>query len=222
MEKVTFSRGSAQCKEHSNRACSKRYKFLFDLDSTITKKEILPEIAGRVQMSGQMKELTERAMRGEIPFLQSFSERVDLLKEIPVQTVRDIISGIPLNEQLVEFIKEHREDCYVVTGNLDIWICDLMESIGLKDHYCCSKGRTDERGEYLLGIESIIDKGMAVRSFPHPLVAVGDGNNDAEMIGLADVGIGFGGVRPIATALLNNATHAVYTEEKLCQLLRQL
>lgn len=199
-----------------------QYKFLFDLDSTITKKEILPEIAGRVQMSEQMKELTERAMRGEIPFLQSFSERVDLLKEIPVSTVRDIISRIPLNEKLVEFIKEHHEDCYVVTGNLDVWICDLMERIGLKDHYFCSKGRTDESGEWLLGIEHIIDKGSTVRAFPHPFVAVGDGNNDAEMVGLADVGIGFGGVRPIATALLNNATHAVYTEEKLCQLLRQL
>ncbi len=199
-----------------------KYRFLFDLDSTITKKEILPEIAGRVQMSEQMKELTERAMRGEIPFLQSFSERVDLLKEIPIPVVRDIISQIPLNEKLVEFIKENSESCYVVTGNLDVWICDLMEKIGLKDHYYCSKARTDETGNVLLGIDEIIDKGITVQNFPHPFVAIGDGNNDAEMVGLADVGIGFGGVRPIATALLNNASHAVYTEEKLCQLLRQL
>ena len=34
--------------------------------------------------------------------------------------------------------------------------------------------------------------------------------------------IGFGGVREIAPAVLNNATHAVYTEEKLCQFLRRL
>lgn len=199
-----------------------QYKFLFDLDSTITKKEILPEIAGRVQMSEQMKELTERAMRGEIPFLQSFSERVDLLKEIPISTVRDIIAHIPLNEELVEFIKENRENCYVVTGNLDVWICDLMDNLGLTGHYFCSKGKTDETGDVLLGIEEIIDKGTVVAKFPHPFAAIGDGNNDAEMVGLADVGIGFGGVRPIATSLLNNASHAVYTEEKLCQLLRQL
>lgn len=196
--------------------------FLFDLDSTITKIEILPEIARQVQMSEKMRELTEKAMRGEIPFLQSFSERVELLKEIPVPTVRKLIAQIPLNEKLVEFIRENRENSYVVTGNLDVWICDLMDAIGLKDHYYCSKARTDETGQWLLGIEHIIDKGKMIRSFPHPFVAVGDGNNDAEMIGLADVGIGFGGVRPIATSLLNNATHAVYTEEKLCQLLRQL
>ena len=199
-----------------------KYKFLFDLDSTITKKEILPEIAGRVQTSDKMKELTERAMRGEIPFLQSFSERVDLLKEVPVCEVRDIISEIPLNEKLVEFIKEHHEDCYCVTGNLDVWISDLMKKIGLERHYYCSKAKLDETGTRLVGIEEIIDKVTMVRSISHPFVAVGDGNNDAEMIGLADIGIGFGGVRPIATSLLNNATHAVYTEEKLCQLLKQL
>lgn len=199
-----------------------RYKFLFDLDATITKLEILPEIARRIDCVEQMQELTERTMSGEIPFDRSFTERVNILKKIPVSTVQQIILQVPLHQELVRFIQEHREDCYVVTGNLDVWICRLMEKLGLEGHYFCSIAEVDEFGENLLGIRKVIDKSVAIRQIPTPFVAVGDGNNDAEMIGAAEIGIGFGGVRPIAPAVLQNATHAVYTEEKLCQFLRQL
>ena len=199
-----------------------RYKFLFDLDATITKLEILPEIARRIDCVEQMQELTERTMSGEIPFDRSFTERVNILKKIPVSTVQEIILQVPLHQKLVQFIQEHREDCYVVTGNLDVWICRLMEKLGLEGHYFCSNAEVDESGENLLGIRKVIDKSVAIRQIPAPFVAVGDGNNDAEMIGAAEIGIGFGGVRPIAPAVLQNATHAAYTEEKLCQFLRQL
>lgn len=199
-----------------------RYKFLFDLDATITKLEILPEIARRIDCVEQMQELTERTMSGEIPFDRSFTERVNILKKIPVSTVQQIILQVPLHQELVRFIQEHREDCYVVTGNLDVWICRLMEKLGLEGHYFCSIAEVDESGENLLGIRKVIDKSVAIRQISTPFVAVGDGNNDAEMIGAAEIGIGFGGVRPIAPAVLQNATHAVYTEEKLCQFLRQL
>ena len=48
------------------------YIFLFDLDATITRKEILPELAGKLRKEAEMKELTERTMQGEIPFERSF------------------------------------------------------------------------------------------------------------------------------------------------------
>ena len=38
----------------------------------------------------------------------------------------------------------------------------------------------------------------------------------------AEIGIGFGGVRDIAPAVLKSATHAAYSEDKLCQFLKQL
>ena len=44
------------------------YVFLFDLDATITKAEILPEIAVKINKEKQMRELTEKTMAGEIPF----------------------------------------------------------------------------------------------------------------------------------------------------------
>ena len=91
------------------------YVFLFDLDATITRAEILPEIAVKIDKQQQMRELTEKTMTGEIPFDHSFLERVKLLSEIPVSTVRRIIAGVPLNEKLVKFIRENRERWYVVS-----------------------------------------------------------------------------------------------------------
>ena len=108
-----------------------------------------------------------------------------------------------------------------MTGNLDVWICDLMERMGLSpDHVLCSHATVVD--DKIVSVDEVIDKGKAITALPRPFAAIGDGNNDAEMVGAADVGIGFGGVREIAPSVLNNATHAVYTEEKLCQFLRRL
>ena len=61
-----------------------------------------------------------------------------------------------------------------------------------------------------------------IRQMVLPFVAVGDGNNDAEMIEAAEVGIGYGGVRPVAPSVLECATHVVYQEDKLVDFLNKL
>ena len=48
------------------------YIFLFDMDSTITKEEVLPTIAQKINRNAEMRNLTEATMRGEIPFRTSF------------------------------------------------------------------------------------------------------------------------------------------------------
>ena len=195
--------------------------FLFDLDATITKVEILPALAEQVGMAEQMAELTEKTMRGELPFQSSFLMRVDMLKSIPISKVSEIVAQTPLNEKLVSFISENRERCYVVTGNLDVWIEKLITRIGLPMTHCfCSAASVEN--DVLVRVNSVVDKMLVVQQFVQPLVAVGDGSNDADMMQVAEVGIGFGGVRPIAFSLLSNATHAVYDEERLCAFLRAL
>lgn len=128
---------------------------------------------------------------------------------------------MPLNEKLVEFIRENWERCYVVTGNLDVWIKELMTELGMDGHYFCSKAAVEN--DKIVSVDYVVDKAEVVREFGNkPFVAVGDGNNDAQMIAAAEVGIGFGGVRNIAPAVLKCATHATYSEDRLCQFLRQL
>ena len=195
--------------------------FLFDLDATVSKVEILPMLAEQVGMLNEMRELTEKTMRGELPFKSSFLSRVEMLKSIPVSRVAEIVEQTPLNEEIVKFIQEHKECCYIVTGNLDIWIRRLMKRMGLPmaHCFCSSASMVDDR---LVAVNSVIDKGLVVKQFVLPVVAIGDGSNDAEMARLAEVGIGFGGVRPVAYSLMSNATHVIYDEKKLCEFLRTL
>lgn len=197
-----------------------RYIFLFDLDSTITRQEILPTVAKKAGIYEQMSALTESSMRGEVPFKQSFLQRVELLKQIPISQVQDIVSHIELNERLVQFIQKYKNRSYIVTGNLDVWIDSLMEKLGMGKNVFCSKAVVE--GEYVREAFNIVDKNAVIRQMVLPFVAVGDGNNDAEMIEAAEVGIGYGGVRPVATSVLECATHVVYQEDKLVDFLNKL
>ena len=197
-----------------------RYIFLFDLDSTVTKQEILPTISKKLGIYEKMTELTESTMSGEIPFKQSFLRRVELLKDIPVSEVSDMVSRIQLNNHLVEFIQNNQERCYIVTGNLDVWIDGLIKKMGMERNTFCSKAIV--KNDCIEDVFNIVDKNAVISQMVLPFVAIGDGNNDAEMIEAAEVGIGYGGVRGIAPAVLACATHAIYEEEKLVEFLERL
>lgn len=194
--------------------------FLFDLDSTITGQEILPTISQKVGKETEMRELTEKTMLGEVPFKESFLKRVEILKNIPINEVQDIVADIRLNEHITNFILENKNRCYIVTGNLDIWIYKLMKKLDLEKNIFCSKALCENN--QLKSVISVIDKSLVCEQFVQEFVAVGDGNNDADMIRMAKYGIGFGGVRSIAPALLKNADFAFNSDKKLYDFLNRL
>ena len=196
------------------------YIFLFDMDSTITRKEVLPEISKKINKLDEMRHLTEATMRGEIPFRTSFLRRVQILSDISVHEVNDIVADIPLNNNIADFIKSNPERCYVVTGNLDVWISGLMKKLGMENHGYCSKA--DVINDRISKVVSVVDKELTVKQFVQPMVAIGDGDNDAGMCRMADVGIGFGGVREIAPALLRSCDYAFYDDKRCADFLWRL
>ena len=196
------------------------YIFLFDLDSTITCKEILPTIAEKVNRQKEMRELTEATMNGEIPFKSSFLKRVEILSVMNVSETRAMVAEIPLNENIAQFIRENRDRCYVVTGNLDIWICDLMQKLGINGHVYCS--RANYKNDKITQVVSVIDKELTAKQFVQPLVVVGDGDNDSGMAQVANISVGFGGIRDIAPSLIQNIDYAFYDDNRCADFLRTL
>lgn len=197
-----------------------KFIFLIDLDSTITRQEILPTVSKNLGIYDKIIAITESTMRGEMPYKQSFLQKVESLKNVRVSEVRKIINEIELNQKLVNFIRSNKERCYIVTGILNVWIEELITKLGMEKNVFCSKALVKD--DYIQDIFSVVDKNAVISQMVLPFVAVGDGNNDAEMIEAAEIGIGYGGVREIAPSVLACASHAVYEETKLVELLERL
>lgn len=187
--------------------------FVFDLDSTITKCELLPLIAESVGLGDKMLRLTDAAMSGNIPFEQNFRSRVELLKEVPITEARAIAAMIPLNMEIAGFIRKHPQRCMILTGNLDVWIAPIIEGLGMQGRCLCSRAHVD--GDHLLGISDVLNKAQVCAKFPRPFVAIGDGSNDIGMLKSADIGIAFGGVRKPSDDVIQAADRVITDESEL-------
>lgn len=194
--------------------------FVFDLDSTITAEEILPKVAKTIGKEKEMSLITEETMKGAIPFKESFMRRVSLLSELSLNDISDIIYNTKLNEKIADFIRKHKDRCYIVTGNLDIFVISLMKRLGMSDRFFSSKGYLEDNGD--IKLISVVDKQKVADQFVNKIVAIGDGSNDAEIIDMAEVGIGYGGVRKIADSVLETCDFACYNEDVLVDFLEKL
>lgn len=195
--------------------------FCFDLDGTVTAQEILPRIARETDIADEIALLTEATIQGMIPFDRSFRLRCRLLRDVPVSTVREVVEETPLQPEVAAFIREHREHCYVVTGNLDVWVQPLLDRLGCRSF--TSRGAAE--GDRLLRVDHVLDKGEAISSLRdryETVVAVGEGMNDAPMFEAAHVRIAHGAVHAPCASVLSLADYVTYDGEALCRLLTAL
>ena len=195
--------------------------YCFDLDGTITAQEILPLIAAEVDLYDEIQALTEATIKGVLPFNSSFRLRCKLLSDVPISRVNKIVSKVPLFPSVLEFIQSQPDNCYVITGNLDVWVSGLLDRIGAR----CYSSTADFKGDQLLGVAHIIDKGEAVkalRSQYDRIVAIGDGVGDLTMFESSDVKIAFGGVHPPIEAVLKSSDLVCGSEQALMSALRGL
>lgn len=191
--------------------------FVFDLDSTVTEDELLPLLAREVGMEACMREYTEEAMGGNAPFQRNFTERVGLLANLSLKRAREIAEQIPVNPHIADFLRANARRCLIVTGNLDAWIEPLMDKLHMQGRFHASHARIN--ADRIEAVEFVLDKGRFAQTLPHPFVAIGDGDNDVEMLRLADLGIAYGGVRAPSPRLLAAADCRVDRGDALCALL---
>lgn len=196
--------------------------FCFDLDGTVTREEVLPIIASELGLVEEIGFLTDMTIRGQIPFDMSFRLRCRLLAGIKVDLVSKIVEGVPLDKAIVRFIQENRGRCYVVTGNLDVWVSGLMRLLGCG--FFSSKAGILENG--LLGdVTHILRKSepmFELRKQYERIVCIGEGFNDMPMFEDADIGVAYAGVHPPARELIDNSNYIISKGETLCRLLNTL
>ena len=176
----------------------------FDMDSTLIQTECIDELAMRAGVGDKVKEITERAMRGEIDFKESYKERVALLKGLDVSVMKDIAENLPITEgvdRLMEVLKRYGYKIAILSGGFTYFGEYLQRKYGI-DYMYANELEVDENGK-LTGnyVGEIVDghrKAELLKLIAQvekvnlaQTIAVGDGANDLPMISEAGLGIAF-------------------------------
>ena len=176
----------------------------FDMDSTLIQTEVIDELAIRAGVGDQVKAITESAMRGEIDFIESFKERVALLKGLDESVMQEIAESLPITEgvdRLMYVLKRYGYKIAILSGGFTYFGEYLAKRYGI-DYVYANELEIDEnhkltgryRGEIvdgrrkaeLLRLIAQVEKVDLAQT-----IAVGDGANDLPMLNEAGLGIAF-------------------------------
>ena len=106
----------------------------FDMDSTLIETEVIDELAIRAGVGDQVKAITERAMRGEIDFIESFRERVALLKGLDESVMQEIAENLPITEgvdRLMYVLKKYGYKIAILSGGFTYFGQYLQKKYGI-------------------------------------------------------------------------------------------
>ncbi|MBI5842167.1 MAG: phosphoserine phosphatase SerB [Chloroflexi bacterium] len=184
---------------------------VFDMDSTLIQAEVIDELAKCAGVGKQVAAITERAMRGELDFKQSFTERLALLKGLPETALAEVAASLKLTdgaERLVSTVKRLGYKTAILSGGFTYFGKVLQEKLGIDYVHAneleIENGVVTGRvcGEIVDGarkaslLASIAQK---ERISLEQVIAVGDGANDLPMLSIAGLGIAFR-AKPIVKA----------------------
>ena len=175
----------------------------FDMDSTLIETEVIDELAIRAGVGEQVKAITERAMRGEIDFTESFRERVALLKGLDESVMQEIAENLPITEgvdRLMYVLKKYGYKIAILSGGCTYFGHYLQQKYGIDYVYAneleIENGKLT--GRYLGDVVDGKRKAELLRLIAQvekvdiaQTIAVGDGANDVPMLGIAGLGIAF-------------------------------
>jgi len=175
----------------------------FDMDSTLIKTEVIDELADRAGVGEQVRAITESAMRGEINFNESFTQRVSLLKGLDAKILSDIAENLPIMEgadKLMTILKQCGFKIAILSGGFSYFGDVLKKRFGADYVYANELEIVDGKltGRYLGDVVDGKRKAELLRLIAQvehidlqQTIAVGDGANDLPMINLAGLGIAF-------------------------------
>jgi len=175
----------------------------FDMDSTLIQTECIDELAERAGVGDQVRAITERAMRGEIDFKESFTERVALLKGLDVSVMQDIAENLPITEgveRLMYVLKHYGYKIAILSGGFTYFGNYLKQRFGIDYMYAnqleIENGKLT--GKFLGEIVDGRRKAELLKLIAQvenvdiaQTIAVGDGANDLPMLSTAGLGIAF-------------------------------
>jgi phosphoserine phosphatase len=175
----------------------------FDMDSTLIKTEVIDELADRAGVGEQVRAITEKAMRGEIDFSESFEQRIALLKGLDESVMREVAENLPIMDgakRLMSILKKCGFKIAILSGGFSYFGNQLKKLFDVDYVYANELEIVDGKltGKHLGDIVDGKRKAELLKLIAQiekidleQVIAVGDGANDLPMLNLAGLGIAF-------------------------------
>ena len=182
---------------------SNRRLIVFDMDSTLIEAEVIDLLAQAHGVGPRVAAITEQAMRGELDFNQSLTQRLAMLKGLDESALAEIALQLPLMagaERLIKTLKSFGYRTAIISGGFTYFARHLQTMLGI-DHAYANEleivagqltGRVlgtvvdgQRKAELLRQIAAAEGVSLA------QVIAVGDGANDLPMLSIAGLGIAF-------------------------------
>lgn len=187
--------------DHPSR--TNRKLIVFDMDATLIKQEVINELADANNVGDKVKEITVRAMNGDMTFDESLKTRVSFLKGLHRSKMEGILARLELNPGVAKLIKEVQKQGYktaIISGGFKYFAESFRERLKI-DYAFANDLEWD--GDVLTGrvsgpVVNAEEKARLLKVLAEKenltidqVVAVGDGANDIPMLLTAGFGIAF-------------------------------
>ena len=200
---------------------------VFDFDSTLMDGETLEFFARELGIAEKVKAITDRAMRGELDFFESLTERVSFLKGLPVSKVDEICKNLPIMNGAKEVVQGLQEKGYKIvcfSGGFRNATTLFAEKLGLngefanilhsKDGFLTGQvgGEmmfNDSKGQMLKRLQTLLN------TTEETTIAVGDGAHDLSMFKYASKKVAF-----CAKPILKENANIIIDEKDLSKILQ--
>lgn len=180
-----------------------KFLVVFDVDSTLIQDEVIELLAEAAGQGELVKQITDRAMAGEIDFAGSLRERVGTLKGLPESVLTQVYDRIRLTtgvQELIQAIHAAGGKVGAVSGGFSQLLKPLAQRLELDFYLANDLEITDGKltgqvsGSIVDGQakkDSLLGWATEIQVAIERTVAVGDGANDLLMMSVAGLSVAF-------------------------------